>query len=337
MLDKINNKQGRFLGVMLALCLSITLSSNDIKAQDFPDQPFTLVVGFGVGGSVDRMARAVSNYLAEELGQPVQVINRNGAGTLLAANYVLGRPNDGYTIFASAFSPYLSNTILEGNADYSIDDFSYMNFQWFDEDLIALSKASKYKNLQELLDAIRTKPKTVRASVVRGSAGHLMAKLLLEVNGIPQENLNLVAYNSGGQARAAVAGGVVDFTVISAEGCESIREYIKPVAIVSDLPNQEWNAPTLNEALQELGLSAPILPGSIRGFATTTEFNKNYPERFNFISAALERTLQNPELQELLQRSNIGGRWIGPLQSTQIMDTNFEIFKNYSYLLELQR
>jgi tripartite-type tricarboxylate transporter receptor subunit TctC len=325
------------LSLVICLGLFLNIYIPSVNSQEFPDQPFTLVVGFGVGGSVDRMTRVVSTYLAEELGQPVQVINRNGAGTLLAANFVLGRPHDGYTIFGSAFSPYLSNTILEGNADYSIDDFSYMNFQWFDEDLIALSKASKYKNLQELLKAIRTNPKTVRASVVRGSAGHLMAKLLLEVNDIPQENLNLVAYNSGGQARAAVAGGVVDFTVISAEGCESIREYIEPLAIVSDLPNQEWDAPTLNDALQELGLSAPILPGSIRGFATTTEFKTTYPERFNFISAALERTLQNPELQELLQRSNIGGRWIGPLQSTEIMDTNFEIFKNYSYLLELQR
>ncbi len=118
---------------------------------------------------------------------------------------------------------------------------------------------------------------------------------------------------------------------------KAFENILNQLAIVSDLPNQEWNAPTLNEALQELGLSAPILPGSIRGFATTTEFKTTYPERFNFISAALERTLQNPELQELLQRSNIGGRWIGPLQSTDIMDTNFEIFKNYSYLLELQR
>ena len=321
-----------------SFCLvALVCSAETGSADEFPEQPITLVVGFGVGGSADRMARAVSTYFAEELGQPVQVINKKGAGTLLAANYVLGRPNDGYTIFASTFSPYLSNTILEGNADYSIDDFSYINFQWFDEDLIALSKESRYKTMDGLLEAIRTKPKTVRASVVRGSAGHLMAKLLLEVNGIPQENLNLVAYNSGGQARAAVAGGVVDFIVISAEGCESIREYIEPVAIVSGQRSQSWNTPTLNEVLIPMSFSAPVLPGSIRGFATTTEFKRNHPERFELISSALERTLQNSELQELLRRSDIGGRWIGPKRATELMSTNFEIFKNYSYLLELQR
>lgn len=327
----------KFTATLVSLCFSFCIYLPIVNAQEFPSQPFTFVVGFGVGGSVDRMTRSVSNYIAEELGQPVQVVNRNGAGTLLAANYVLGRPNDGYTIFASAFSPYLSNTILEGNADYTIDDFSYINFQWFDEDLIALSKESDYKNLAELLNAIRTKPKTVKASVVRGSAGHLMAKLLLEVNNIPQENLNLVAYNSGGQARAAVAGGVVDFIVISAEGCESIREYIEPIAIVSDQRNLAWDAPTLNTALAPFGLTAPILPGSVRGFTTSAVVKNDYPERFNYIANAIQRALENPELQALLERNNIGGRWVGPLQSTEIMNTNFDIFKNYSYLLELQR
>ena len=157
MFYKTKNRPENLCGLILGLYLLITLCSPVVHAQEFPDQPFTLVVGFGIGGSVDRMTRVVSNYLAEELGQPVQVINRNGAGTLLAANYVLGRPHDGYTIFASAFSPYLSNTILEGNADYSIDDFSYINFQWFDEDLIALSKASKYKNLQKFFQTCKNR------------------------------------------------------------------------------------------------------------------------------------------------------------------------------------
>lgn len=319
----------------LLLGLGIALISLATFAEDFPSKPVTIVVGFGVGGSADRMTRAMSGYLAEELGQPVQVINKKGAGTLLAANFVLNKPHDGYTIFASGFSPYLSNTILEGNADYTINDFSYLNFQWFDEDLFALSKRSKYKSFTELVTAIRDKPKTVRASVVRGSGGHLMAKLLLEVNGIPQENLNLVTYNSGGMARAAVAGGVVDFIVISAKGSEGIREYITPVAIVSEQFSEAWNVPTLNEVLSSIGISAPVLPGSIRGFATTAEFKKNYPERFKVISEAFNRALHDEELLKQLKQADIGSRWIGPEKSEETMQSTFDIFKNYSYLLNI--
>ena len=109
-----------------------------------------------------------------------------------------------------------------------------------------------------------------------------------------------MTYNSGGLARAAVAGGVVDYIVISAEGTESIREYVRPLAILSDRRNSKWDVPTLNEALKPMGISVPVLPGSIRGFATTAEFKRNYPERFNKISEAIRRALQNKELQDAL-------------------------------------
>ena len=304
-------------------------------ADDFPNRPVTIVVGFGVGGSTDRMTRTMSTFIAGELGQPIQVINKRGAGTLLASNYVLNRAHDGYTIYASGFSPYLSNTILEGNADFTIEDFAYLNFQWYDEDIIALNKDSKYKDLPDLLAAIRSRPKTVRAAVVRGSGGHLMAKLLLEVSGIPQQNLNLVTYNSGGLARAAVAGGVVDYIVISAEGTESIREFIRPLAIVSEQRNPKWDAPPLNEALEPMGIRVPILPGSIRGFGTTAEFKRNYPARFDKIADAIKKALDNHELQDILERSSIGSRWTGPEQSEITMRTTFNFFKDYSYLLKL--
>ena len=300
----------------------------------YPERPVTFVVAFGVGGSADRMTRSLSAALAEELGQPVQVINKPGAGTLLGARHVLGRAHDGYTVLATAFSPYLFNTILEGLAEYDIEDFAYLNFQWFDEDLIALSKRSRYRSLAALLKALRERPKTVKAAVVRGSGGHLMARLLLEVSGIAQHNLNLVTYNSGGQARAAVAGGVVDFIVISARGTEPIREYITPVAIIAERRNAHWDAPTLNELLAPMGLSTPVMPGSIRGFATSRQSRQQYPERFDALAAALRRTLARPDVQRALARANIGARWLGPEASTAAMHNTFEIFEQYAYLLE---
>lgn len=303
-------------------------------ADDYPNRPITIVVAFGVGGSADRMTRAMSTYLADAIGQPVQVINKRGAGTLLGANYVLDQPHDGYTVFATGFSPYLSNTILEGNAEYTIEDFAYLNFQWFDEDLIALNKDSEYSSLPEMLEDIRDNPKTVRGAVVSGSGGHLIAKLLLEVSGIPQENLNLVAYNSGGLARAAVAGHVVDFIIISAKGSEGIREYLRPLAIVSDRRSVEWDAPTLTEAMAPTGIDVPVLPGSIRGFGTSAEFRRQYPERFDKLANAMQTALENPELQALLDRASIGRRWVGPEASENTMKETFAIFKDYSYLLK---
>ena len=319
---------------ILALGLLVASIPANSTADDYPAKPITIVVGFGVGGSADRMTRAMSTFLGDAIGQPVQVINKRGAGTLLAANYVLDQPHDGYTLFASGFSPYLSNTILEGSADYTIDDFAYLNFQWFDEDLIALHKDSAYTSLPELLEDIRNNPKTVRGAVVSGSGGHLMAKLLLETSRIPQEHLNLVAYNSGGLARAAVAGHVVDFIFISAQGSESIREYIRPLAIVSHRGSVDWDVPTLTEAMAPTGIDVPILPGSIRGFGTSAEFKRRHPKRFEKLAQAMQAALENEALIELLDRASIGRRWMGPEASESTMKETFSIFEDYSYLLQ---
>ena len=288
-------------------------------ADDFPSRPLNMVVGFGTGGSADRMTRMMSGPISEELGVPVQVTNRPGAGTQVASNYVLNVPDDGYTVYASTFAPYLTNSILTGDAEFSVDDFSYINFQWFDLDLIA--------------EAIREEEGQVRGAVVQGSAGHLMVRLLLDEAGIPQDNLNLVTYNSGGEARSAVAGGQVDFVSISAQGSEGIREFLTPLAIVSDERIEQWDALPINEALAPMNLEVPVLQGSMRGFAVTSEMERQHPERFEKISSAIQSALARKDVQEQLERNEMGGVWVGPERSNELMRENYQVFEKYAHLL----
>ncbi|GEK48660.1 Bug family tripartite tricarboxylate transporter substrate binding protein [Bisbaumannia pacifica] len=327
-----SGKKTLMAGAAAAMLASLAMTT-PVAAGDYPDRPLDLVVGFGTGGSADRMTRAVSTYLAEELGVPVRVTNRPGAGTQVSANYILSRPDDGYTVYASTFAPYLTNTILTGGAQYGIEDFSFINFQWFDLDLIAANKDSGFEDLPSLLEAIRDNPGEVRASVVQGSAGHLMVRLLLDEAGIPQENLNLVTYNSGGEARSAVAGGQVHFTSISAQGSEGIREFLTPLAVVSDERIEQWDAPTINEALDPMDIEVPVLQGSMRGFAVTAETERQYPERYEILSEAIQNTLARKEVQDHLEGNDIGGVWIGPERSNELMRSNFEVFEAYADLL----
>ncbi|MCA8863643.1 MULTISPECIES: Bug family tripartite tricarboxylate transporter substrate binding protein [unclassified Halomonas] len=302
-------------------------------ADDFPSRPLNMVVGFGTGGSADRMTRMMSGPISEELGVPVQVTNRPGAGTQVASNYVLNVPDDGYTVYASTFAPYLTNSILTGDAEFSVDDFSYINFQWFDLDLIAANKDSGYEDLPSLLEAIREEEGQVRGAVVQGSAGHLMVRLLLDEAGIPQDNLNLVTYNSGGEARSAVAGGQVDFVSISAQGSEGIREFLTPLAIVNDERIEQWDALPINEALAPMNLEVPVLQGSMRGFAVTSEMERQHPERFEKLSSAIQSALARKDVQEQLERNEMGGVWVGPERSNELMRENYQVFEKYAHLL----
>jgi putative tricarboxylic transport membrane protein len=302
-------------------------------AEDYPTRPLNMVVGFGTGGSADRLARIMSGPISEEIGVPIQVTNRPGAGTQVASNYVLNVPDDGYNVYASTFAPYLTNSILTGGADFSVDDFSYINFQWFDLDIIAANKDSGYEDLPSLMEAIREERGQVRGAVVQGSAGHLMVRLLLDQAGIPQENLNLVTYNSGGEARSAVAGGQVDFVSISAQGSEGIREFLTPLAIVNDERIEQWDAPPINEALAPMDLEVPVLQGSMRGFAVTSEMERQHPERFEKLSSAIQSALARKDVQEQLERNEMGGVWVGPERSGELMRENYQVFEQYAHLL----
>ena len=91
-------------------CL-IALAAAPCAAQTYPVQPIRAVVGYAAGGGADGMIRAISNELAETLGQPIIIDNRPGGGTVIATKIVADAKPDGYTIYvadpAIYFNPFL--------------------------------------------------------------------------------------------------------------------------------------------------------------------------------------------------------------------------------------
>jgi tripartite-type tricarboxylate transporter receptor subunit TctC len=72
------------------------------SAASFPTRPIHLIVGFAAGGGNDLFARLVGQKLSENIGQPVIVENKAGAGGRIAVEYVKSQPADGYTIMVAA-------------------------------------------------------------------------------------------------------------------------------------------------------------------------------------------------------------------------------------------
>ncbi len=86
----------------LALTLALAACTLTASAETWPAKPVKFVVPFGPGGANDLVARAVADAASKQLGQPIIVENKPGAGSALGADYVAKSAPDGYTFLAPA-------------------------------------------------------------------------------------------------------------------------------------------------------------------------------------------------------------------------------------------
>ncbi|WP_321314239.1 tripartite tricarboxylate transporter substrate-binding protein [Halarcobacter sp.] len=301
---------------------------------DYPNKSIEFVVGLGEGGSADRMTRNMAALLQKELGVHINVKTIKTNGSLDAANYVLKEPHDGYKVFCSTFSPYLLNLIISKKADFSLNDFEIINLQWFEQDFIAVGKDSEFNSIVEILNYIKKNPKELKVALINKSSGHILFKLLLEKFNIPFKDVDIKLYNGGGSARKALLESKVDLLIIAAQGSEKYREYIKPLAIVSNKPSKRWDAPTLNDTIKDTGITMPIIHGPIRGIAVSKKFKEDFPHRFRILENAIKKTLAKKSVHRYLKRKNIGYTWIGSQNSKKILQNSYEDFKKFNYLIE---
>ncbi len=321
----------RYLTVVTAMVLAAPFGA---LAQEWPTRPITIMVPFNAGGSLDRMARGVAPYLSKELGQPVTVTNRPGAGGQVGTTWFLQQPDDGHTLMITAATPYLPTNILVTGAKYTLADFAFVNAQWSDYTFVAVHKDRPYKTLKDLLDAIKANPGKISTGFSFGSAGQISTALLLDALGLPANAVRVVTYDGGGPVRTALAGGHIDFSVLQGEGSETIRDFIRPLALIRETRVAEWDAPPINEALKPYGATIPLLSGSIRALATQATFRKKQPQAFDKLTNAYKRALENKDLQAWLATNKIDGDWLGPEKTTAVLNDNFEILKKYSHLLK---
>jgi tripartite-type tricarboxylate transporter receptor subunit TctC len=91
----------------VAIAVLATIAAHPASAQgdpaaNYPNRPIRLIVGFAAGGGNDLFARLVGQKLSENIGQPVIIENKPGAGGRIAVEYVKSQPADGYTIMVAA-------------------------------------------------------------------------------------------------------------------------------------------------------------------------------------------------------------------------------------------
>src|SRR5215471_19950041 len=91
--------------VRMILATTAMIVAGVVSGQNFPNRPVTLTVGFAPGGGADTAARLIARKLGENLGVPVVVENKPGAGGNIAAQHIATAAPDGYTIHLTSVGP----------------------------------------------------------------------------------------------------------------------------------------------------------------------------------------------------------------------------------------
>ncbi len=300
-------------------------------AQSFPERPVTIVVPFDVGGYNDRLARAFAPFLQEELGQPVQIVNRGGAGALLGHTYFLQQPADGYTIMATSAAPYIPLNILTQNAPFDVGDFHMVNLPSRDYTLMATAADSDIESVDDVIAQLKEDPGSLSIGIQPSSADLVNLMLFADANGIDRQGLRLVTYDGGGPTRNATAGGVVDIGLVGGQGFLPLVDQIRPLMVFDDAERDGWDAPTVTEVV---GDTAQFVGGSQRGFVVHSSLLEEHPDRYETLRAAIERATKNPEAVETLKGQQLATEWFGPDVSNQSVQRTHEVMKEHADLLK---
>ncbi len=179
-----------------------------VWAQEYPQRPITLVIGFPPGGGADAVARIVSDKLSKVLEQPIIINNMPGAGTTIASAYVAKSAPDGYTLLLAGPGLYGSDQFLYKGVKYDgIKNFTAITRWSLAPMMLAVNKDLSVKNTQELVAYAKKNPdKVTYSSSGVGVVTHLVA---LEFEKATNTKLVHIPYKGGAPSLQALAAGDV--------------------------------------------------------------------------------------------------------------------------------
>ena len=219
------------------------------QAQTWPTKPITLVVPFPPGGGTDAFARPLSVLLAKQLGRPVIIDNRGGAGGTVGASIAAKAAPDGYTFFIGAVHHAIAPSFYP-KLDYNIEtDLVPLTIIANPPQVIVVNPTRvKADNFKDFLDFVRKNPgKLNYASAGNGTSHHLAGELFK----IQSKTFIIhIPYRGAGPALNDLLAGNVDMMFdglgSSAQHIRSGR--IKPLAIAAPKRSPAFpNLPTTAE------------------------------------------------------------------------------------------
>lgn len=200
------------LRLIAGLTLGLAAMTAVQAAGTYPTHPIRLISTYGAGSSVDIIARLVAKPLAEQLGQPVIVEDKPGAGGDLGTDIVAKSAKDGYTIGFASAGPITVNPNARKQMPYdSLKDLESVALVATGPNVILVNPSLPVKNLQELIGYIKANPDKVSfASAGVGTSNHIAGELFQYLS---KTKILHVPYKGNSDAITDTLGGRIQMVI----------------------------------------------------------------------------------------------------------------------------
>jgi tripartite-type tricarboxylate transporter receptor subunit TctC len=193
-----------------AICvLTIVVAAAAAHAEAWPSRLIKATIPFGAGSAADVVPRLVFDRLAIELGQPIVIENRAGAGGTIGTGMVAKADPDGYSILSNSNALTITPAIFS-NLPYDVGkDLASVFMIGSAANVMIVPNARPWKTIQEFIADAKAKPGSISfGSVGIGSAVHISSEKFLFAAGIAATH---IPYRGGSEVIADILGGRIDF------------------------------------------------------------------------------------------------------------------------------
>ncbi len=273
-----------------ALGAAAMLLARPARAQTpWPGRPVRIIVPFPPGGLVDTLARAVSQRLTAQLGQPVVVENRAGAGGNIGADVVAKAAPDGYTLLASSLGPLAVNQYIYRSMPYDTQTaFAPITLLATTPKVMCVANARPWHSVQEVIAAAKAEPgKLTAGSAGPGSSLHLALELFKRVTGT---DIQHVPYRGAAPAVTDLVAGQIDLVI---DNVPNILGQIRGGQVRAIATATERRLPQLpgTPTMRESGVD--FIFGTAFGLAAPAG---TPPEIVNRVAEVVTAALHDPEI-----------------------------------------
>jgi tripartite-type tricarboxylate transporter receptor subunit TctC len=300
------------------------LAPQAFAQADFPTKPDTLVVPFAAGGGLDVTARIIAERLKDELGQPVVIQNRPGAGSAVGARAVAAAPPDGHTLFVTSGAAFGFLHLQVPNMEIRLDSFVPVAAVASNPSVIVASTRTPIQSLAEL-GAVANPAEISFCSTGAGGLNHLqleMFKRAVKAKTGKDYAVTHVPYNGVAPALTGLRDGSVQACMLPYTGLvKNLHGKELRVLAVQSRNRLRWlpDVPTTGQqGYADLDTND--------GFINIAAPKGTPPAVVARLEAAIQKTLQDPTVMKKLEDLEVQPVFMNSRQTQQWLEDEVRKF-----------